>query len=178
LEDVVVPQPQQTNKWCWAAVAEMVMARYDYHMEQCVQVTDAYRDEITVRSCCDDDNRWKDECNRGGWPRFSDYNFHMDPIDRAKRGIAWNTLTDEICQDRPFIFTLEQSVDGKKYSHQYVAIGYRESLTRGKEVLVINPMGYYPVEPAIGWILYEEDFRKEPGEGIWHAGTLLSIRPN
>src|SRR5687767_8883157 len=28
LEDLVVPKPQETNRWCWAAVAEMVMARY------------------------------------------------------------------------------------------------------------------------------------------------------
>lgn len=115
----VTLRPQQTNMWCWAASAQMVMEFLGVNVQQCTQANN----EFGRNDCCNSPT--PAGCINGGWPEFDKYGFTF--VRTSNTALTWNELRAEVanadgCGQRPFAFTWHWPGGG---GHMMVAIGYQ-----------------------------------------------------
>ncbi|HKC93410.1 MAG TPA: C39 family peptidase [Nitrospira sp.] len=114
-----IPQGFGTS-WCWAATAQNVMAFQGKQTEQCEIVAKVYS-YVTNEPCC---GSTATECwGLGGYPEwaFDQFQFSYLPPKTRNANLTWTNATEEICQNRPFISSLDL-VGGDR--HSVVVTGY------------------------------------------------------
>ena len=184
---------QETQQWCWAAAAQMVMS---YHgkpiYEQCklAQLNPYSRNTKGKKQllpphadfdCCKLDSAAASEaCVLPGSPfralreKGFDFKYHTagDFDKKYHKGrwqgepgaLSWQTLKEEIDNNRPFIFAFKGQGD---VGHVMVGIGYAEIPDLGNWVVVNDP---FP--PRLGdTMLFSFDFYRkgtyQPGSQYW-----------
>lgn len=112
------------TSWCWAATAQNVMAFHGRETDQCSVVANVY-EYVDPVPCC---GQSPTECwGQGGYPEWALKNFqfsflHTWKTQRVNRNnLTWEEATEEICQNRPFISSLDLT-DGDR--HSVVVTGY------------------------------------------------------
>jgi hypothetical protein len=133
--------PQQTNQWCWAASAQMIM-RYvgNQNIAQCVQANNRFG----RTDCCKTPTPVA--CVNPGWPEFQKYGF----TSHQGGALSWANLRRQIatsgsCRGRPLAFSwgwLSFDASGKLQpvgsGHMMVAMGYQEN-NNGQFVEIQDP---------------------------------------
>lgn len=117
--------PQQTNQWCWAASAEMMMRHLSQDVPQCLQAN--YR--LGRGDCCT--QPVPVECVKPGWPEFDKHDFSARTTDDG--ALSFAQLKAQIDQGLPVGFSWGWSGGG---GHMMVAIGYRTA--NGKNYVTIH----------------------------------------
>jgi len=165
------PQDPDHGSWCWVATAQTVMFFHNKQKtEQCELVEKA---DPNLKSCCG--NGARANCNRVGWPEdvFDTNEFSYWPLDRNGE-LTWTTATDEICQGRPFISSID--LEGGEH-HSIVVIGYTDDPRKGTPSLrVFDPAGVDP-NPHIFWIPSTNFFNLDPQKGDTHVRDTYQIKP-
>jgi hypothetical protein len=127
------------TSWCWAATAQNVMAFHGKKTDQCDLVA-TVKNYANNGPCC---GKTATECwGWGGHPEsvFDKFKFSYLPPWEYSQLLTWEEATEEICQNRPFISSLDLA-DGDR--HSVVVIGY--SVKHGMKVY----------DPALNDIIYE-----------------------
>lgn len=127
------PEKQETPDWCWAATSKMVMAYHNGQTgkathSQCQIASNSVQRESGGMECCPSETAAsKSECMGGGWPSvvFDQYGFDYLSVAQA---LDWESLTKEICENRPFLYVVEFRGGGR---HALVAAGYRTTISPG-----------------------------------------------
>jgi len=151
--------PQETNMWCWAASAQMVMA---FHGENVTQCTQANR-RFGFSDCCN--NQVPNHCVQGGWPEFYKYGFTYS--ETTNSALSWQQVNTEIDANRPVAFSWHWDGGG---GHMMVLRGY--STLNGVRYVAIHD----PWPPKIG------DSKSIPysayvsGSGYTHWNDYFNIR--
>lgn len=153
----VTLRPQQTDMWCWAASAQMVMEYLGKSVAQCTQANN----EFNRSDCCNTPT--PAACISGGWPQFNIYGFSFQTTQNA--ALPWPTLqaqlsppklhmttlkVNNLCHFTPFTFTWHWVGGG---GHMMVATGYTTNSGGNQYVFVNNPWA-----PGVGstqTILYD-----------------------
>jgi hypothetical protein len=129
----VTLRPQETEKWCWAASAQMVMEYLGKQVEQCKQAND----RLNRNDCCK--NPTPRDCIKGNWPDFKKYGFTFQQTTNAP--LSWTTLKVQLapnsCAGTPFAFTWQYPNNGG--GHMMVATGYFTDVDGKRYVFVNNP---------------------------------------
>jgi hypothetical protein len=161
---------QQTGSWCWAASSQFVVEYLTKDpAPQCELVSQTFEKALREStgqltgpflSCCEyldgnpDASNVVNICDQGGWPEWI--------LD--KKGIAytkyessmgqrldWAGLTEQICDDHPFIFVVRWSGGGR---HSAVGGGYHKTEHFGNfvEIYDHSPSGFYamPYQEFLG----------------------------
>ena len=128
----VTLRPQQTNMWCWAASAQMVMEFLGVNVQQCTEANN----EFGRSDCCNSPT--PSSCVNGGWPEFDKYGFNF--VRTSNLALTWDQLRRELsdaagCGRRPFAFSWHWPGGG---GHMMVAIGY-QTVSSVNYVEVNNP---------------------------------------
>ena len=94
----VTLRPQQTNMWCWAARAQMVMEFLGVSVQQCAEANN----EFGRSDCCGSPT--PGACVNGGWPEFDKYGFTFKRT--SDTALTWDQLRNEVsdaaaCSRRP-----------------------------------------------------------------------------
>ncbi|WP_028316642.1 papain-like cysteine protease family protein [Desulfatibacillum aliphaticivorans] len=135
--------PQETEQWCWAASAEMIMKYLGRDVPQCEQANT----EFKRNDCCGDPV--PKECVKPGSPQFAHWDFlyrFIDPPDV----LSFHDLKHEFCSNRPVQFVWKWT-GGKKGAHEMVATGYSDY---DQMIHINNP---WPVDSGeVAWITYSE----------------------
>ena len=157
LTQQVDPARQLTGSWCWAASAQLVVEYLTRDsIAQCDLVTQAFEDQLRalagnapiLTNCCDYLNGNSDVgeiCDRGGWPEWILQKRHIVFQKRdwsIGKIMEWNDVTQQICQDLPFIFTVQWNTGGR---HSAVGGGYHTTRDYGNfvEVYDHSPNEFY-----------------------------------
>lgn len=131
------------TSWCWAATAQNVMAFHDKNVDQCTLVATVYNypyPEDPNGPCC---GKTATECfGWGGHPEwiFDKFQFSFLPPYEYSKNLTWEEATEEICQNRPFISSLDLATGDR---HSVVVTGY--SVKHGVRVY----------DPALDDLIYE-----------------------
>lgn len=164
---------QRTDRWCWAATAEIIMSSYGQtSWKQCIQADDAYPGKTSPRTCCDDPENTL--CNRRGWPHFEYYNFNSTPTPVP---LTWMQLKDEIDRQRPVAVAVKYMDPAapnttRNDGHMGTIAGYAELAGGERVILAIDPDGFH-----VGvWALYE-DIYGESSEIMRHWRSYYEIYP-
>ena len=162
-KEVVLPVPlisQQTDSWCWAASAEMIMK---YHGKAVPQPDQA--NQRFGRVDCQLSPPPSD-CIQGVLPDFKAHGFdHPDP---SKIPLPFAAVAAELKQKRPLGFVLKWTGGG---AHMVVIHGFR--VTQAAQVLLIqDPL---PVGKGDSWILPYGDYRSGPD--FQHGLTYYEVKP-
>ena len=153
----VVPHPQETDHWCWAASGEMVMHYLGRDVSQCTQVNDSLN--RTNCPCTQCSNAVANpSCLEYGWPNFGRYGFSFQRTSYA--ALTWTQLKAEIDAGRPVAFTWQYAGGG---GHIMVAIGYRE-IDGTRSVVVFNPL---PVCQGDHEIITYEAYQSDANYSHW-----------
>ena len=120
---------QETDQWCWAASAQMIMAFHNRDVTQCLQANNY----LGRGDCCL--ALRPEACIRGGWPEFDKYNFDFDRL--TNRHLDWNQLREQIgCKSFPVAFSWRWIRGG---GHMMVVRGYSTSPNGTKTLYINNP---------------------------------------
>ena len=155
LKSQVPSANQKTGSWCWAASAQLVVEYLTKEKApQCTLVDEAF--ELNLKNkhfnCCqyldgvpDAAGDVGDICEQGGWPEWilNRKGIAFLKNDRSiGQGLDWAGLTNQICDDRPFIFVVKWSGGGR---HSAVGGGYHTTTHFGNfvEVYDHSPDGFY-----------------------------------
>ena len=131
------------TSWCWAATAQNVMEFHKKKIEQCDVVGGVY-DYADRAPCC---GPISTECwGRGGYPEWALHKFQFlylhtrQPQRVNNNNLTWEEATEEICQNRPFISSLDLT-DGDR--HSVVVTGY--NVNQGVRVYdpLVNDTTFY-----------------------------------
>lgn len=128
---------QQTELWCWAASAEMIMAYYGEEVPQCVQANRRFE-----RSDCCTLPAKGHPCVKVAWPEMKKYGFCLSTRYGA---LNWRELLSQFDARRPVGFSWQWGggVPGRASGHFMVARGYVdlefENLGPVKLVVVNDP---------------------------------------
>jgi hypothetical protein len=130
--------PQEADRWCWAATAQMIMAFHgEAFWRQCIQADDAYPRKSFPRTCCDVGGTDNPVCNRTGWPHFEHYGFQFQQMDES---FPWDVLVDQIDKRLPIAVAVKFFTGG---GHMGVVVGYQIHEDKTKYVLVVDPDGFH-----------------------------------
>ena len=151
----VTLRPQQTDEWCWAASAQMIMQYLGKSVAQCVEANN----EFGRSDCCNTPT--PAACVNGGWPQFNLYGFTFKMTQDAP--LPWPTLEAQLargkaCGATPFGFSWHWVGGG---GHMMVATGYTRALNGEQYVFVNNP--WPPNVGATQTILYDV-YVEQPGD--------------
>lgn len=118
--------PQQTNMWCWAASAEMVM----HHLGgSSVTQCDEANKRLGRSDCCSLPTPMA--CVKGGWPEFEKYGFSATMTPSA---LSWDDLKAQIDTHKAAVaFSWHWNSGG---GHMMVATGYK--VVGGQNWVTIN----------------------------------------
>ena len=120
-----IPQDYGTS-WCWAATAQNIMDFHGTKIKQCELVATVYFSSVNNTLCCGETvtKCWV----LGGFPEwvFDRFPYSYLPTKARNNNLTWETATEELCQNRPFIASID-FVDGD--NHSVVVAGY--SVTKG-----------------------------------------------
>ena len=151
--------PQQTDMWCWAASAEMIMKFEGHDVLQCLQANH----EFGRNDCCN--NPTPNECVQGGWPEFEVWGFSSNKTDSGV-ALPFDQLQAQIIANMPVWFAWWWTGGG---GHAMVVRGYSTSL----QTVYIND----PWPPNAGdtrWISYS-DWVEKSGDHT-HAKDFYNIK--
>lgn len=185
--------PQETDAWCWAAVAQIVMEyketdslNKDRLKVQCEPVTDVFRNDLNekrLHTCCTKPKL--DVCYKAYYSQkvFETYGFGWNWITEvAPSHLTWSNVTQQICSDKPFVPVVAQGTppDGIDGYHSYVVYGF----IAGDPTLPVqdntNSVALYdPYDPSgVGRFIIKpfEIFKNDP-EGEWVEGSYIDILP-
>ena len=155
----VTPRAQEGYSSCWAACAEMAMEFLGGgRIRQCEQAIAAFPPSNatgapgtipTPNNCCDNDGALLPvtSCDQQGYPEFNKWGFD-----------AWEELTTEIDEGRPFLFSWVEQPPLDEH-HMVVAIGYDE-VDGDRTVTYIDP-SFNPLHPPV--IARFSDYADSPG---------------
>lgn len=139
----VTMRPQETQMWCWAASAQMVMEFLGKTVRQCDQANR----RLGISSCCQ--NPYTNACVQGGWPEFHKYGFAFKKTSSAP--LSWSQLQSELSTEKkPFDITWAWNDGG---GHMMVANGY-DTINNGRWVHILDP--WPPLFGDSRTISYEE----------------------
>ncbi len=125
----VALRPQLTDKWCWAASAQMVMEFLGVKATQCDEANKRFGEG----SCCD--RKVPRACIRGGCPEFDKYGFTF--LMTAGAPLSWDDLRKQINDKKPFTFTWIWNDERNVVSgHMMVVAGYKVS--QGTRLVLVN----------------------------------------
>ena len=170
--------PQETDAWCWAAAAQMVMEYQDSEPRhrttltaQCDLVSDVFRGDLTTQqfhTCC---TRPKlAVCYRAYYVQMPFLKFGFNWDWKPLGGINWNDLVQQLCAKKPFVATMNQNEEGW---HVYVVDGFLRisfSSIDWKLVSLYDPYAGYRLKTF-------ENFLDDPGMDEWHDGSYVDILP-
>lgn len=176
---------QETGSWCWVASAQLVVEYLTQkRVDQCALVTTAFEPRLTEKQaeslkkydCCDYLNGDLDAagaiggiCDKGGWPEMIlDVKGITYKKNDVRRGLDWDGLTEQICNDRPFIFVVQWSGGGR---HSSVGGGYHTTAKFGNFVDVYD----HSIEGF--FVMPEEEFRGNSGD-FTHEFDYVDIQLN
>ena len=184
----VISNPQQTNNWCWAASAEVVVKYHGIHndFEQCKFVTKSREDQVLSGSndpefCCKEEtsipaekkDTYKALCRSGGWPTEV-FAKSSPPLSSSQTGknqvLTWDALRHQLCEMGPFIYSIRWLHGGK---HTGVASGYRTTQVQGFERFVdVDEHGAagFATIPYQTWV-------RDPGTHT-HYRDIINIKPS
>ncbi|MBN2223701.1 MAG: C39 family peptidase [Deltaproteobacteria bacterium] len=146
--------PQETEMWCWAASAEMVMDYLGKDIPQCIQANDRF----IRRDCCQ--NPTPIPCVQGGWPQFEKYGFSYDKTNNT--ALSWDEIKSQI-DDLKSPFCFSWLWNGGGGGHMMVVVGYRTA--NGKNyVEIIDP---YPPHVGARRIISLGEFYSGPDHAHW-----------
>ena len=129
-------QQQETDRWCWAATAAMIMAFHGQRQwTQCIQADDSFPGKINPTTCCDD--KESPLCNRTGWPHFERYGFTFKVTAEL---LEWHEVVDQIDRHLPLAVAVKFFTGG---GHMGSVIGYQIDEDDEQWVLVIDPDGFH-----------------------------------
>ena len=155
---------QQTDRWCWAASAEIIMSSYGHTAwKQCIQADDAFPNKSLPRTCCDDPENVL--CNRSNWPQFEYYGFQSTPGT-----LTWDQLKIQVDHRQPVAVAVGFKQRGG--GHMGVVAGYAELEGGERLVLLVDPDGHH----SGVWNLFDEIWGDS--SEIWtHWRDYYDIRP-
>ena len=160
-----IPQKFGTS-WCWAATAQNVMDFHGTKIEQCELVANVYSQLYPdKKTCC---GETVTECwGRGGFPEwvFDGFRFSSLPPKTYNKNLTWENATEEICQNRPFISSLDMFGGDK---HSVVITGY--SVRRGVRI-------YDPILDDFAWETYA-DFFEDQSPDYQRVRDTYKIHPD
>ena len=133
---------QQTDQWCWAASAEMIMTYHQFPVSQCEQANV----RLKLKACCNDPIPM--DCVQPGWPEYDSFNFEFFTTEWGN-ALTWEELKFEINNNRPISFAWGWR-HTENAGHMMDAVGYIENST-GRFVAIHDPW-----EGAAPIITYEE----------------------
>ena len=110
-------EPQQTQLWCWAASASMIM---HYLGASSVSQCDEANRRLDRTDCCN--SPVPAACVMEGWPEFEKYGFSAT----TSGALSWSSLVNEINNNRPVVFSWGWTGGG---GHLMVARGYTSTRT-------------------------------------------------
>ena len=129
-------QQQETDRWCWAATAAMIMAFHGQRQWlQCIQADDSFPGKTDPLTCCDD--KESPLCNRTGWPHFERYGF---TFKIKAEPLEWNEVVEQIDRHLPLAVAVKFFTGG---GHMGAVIGYQIAADGEQVVLVIDPDGFH-----------------------------------
>lgn len=177
-----VATPQDTDVWCWAASAEMVMRAHGTDVDQCsivnrVQNGDGLLTPEGKPWCCGESGIYPVQCHTNGWPdqAFEKYNYNWAYTDRP---LTKDEVIGQLCNTGPFIYVL---LYGQRGGHSIVVKDYQER--NGELILWIHDHRWLPGKnPRVATPVYPisyDDFRP----GVWqgrrynHALDYVQIKP-
>ena len=152
------PHQQETDVWCWAASAQMIMEFHGSSQAQCFIVDATYRDSLSIDTCCGR-NKEKDEClirGRAG-KALTAFSFTVGQVVENPDPFRWKDLTGQICRGLPFIFA---AAWGKGGFHTHVVQGYKVESDGDKVVEIYDHFGEDFEERSF------DDLVPDPGEDM------------
>lgn len=168
---------QEEGPWCWATAAATVMAFHGVTYAPCFVVDAVFRDEQQLPNgvdCCDKAQRiiWQNGCLRPGRAGAAFHSFRFDyeyrPTNESTPPMTYSEVTEELCNDRPFISTLQtpESIT----AHTATVYGYVVDAQGENQLYVHDPQDDSPTP----WIVpYKEFFVSNPY--YTHIGDYISI---
>ena len=155
---------QVTDRWCWAATAQIIMSSFGQTAwRQCIQADDAFPYKSNPRTCCDDPEHVL--CNRTNWPSFEYYGFQS-----ALGTLVWDQLKSQIDSNQPVAVTV--GFKGRSGLHMGVVAGYAETEAGEQLVFIVDPDGFH----SGVWNQFEEIWGD--ASEIWsHEIDFYDIRP-
>jgi len=138
--------PQETERWCWAASAQMIMKYKGRDVSQVDQASERF----APADC--GIHPTPPECLETGWPNFQAWGFHVKCT--SGQALTFDQLKEQIDADMPVAFAV--GIPGGY--HMMVARGYDDS---DRTVYVNDPMVYGddpddPPKPDPRWVPYDE----------------------
>jgi hypothetical protein len=136
---------QETDYWCWAACAQMIMDYNDHNISQCKQANDLFgRSDCCAIDLCSSplqlsQNNQLKNCVCGGWPEFDRYGFTYKKT--SGKPLKWKQIKEQISSysesgSSPFAFTWNWSGGG---AHMMVVKGF--IIQDGKKfVIILDPL--------------------------------------
>jgi len=113
----VALRAQETDLWCWAACAEMVIDNLRVNISQCDEANKQFG--TRTLNCCNSPT--PGDCNKVGWPEFDKYGFANDRT--TDEALTWEEVTKQIdCGKTPFCITWHWDGGG---GHMMVLGGYK-----------------------------------------------------
>lgn len=126
----VVPHPQETSMWCWAASGQMVMHFLGNNVAQCTQANNRFgRTDCPCTQCSNPQPN--PSCVIGGWPEFDKYGFTFQRTSNV--ALTWGQLKSELNHGRPVAFSWHWDGGG---GHMMVVVGYRKA--SGQSLVLIR----------------------------------------
>jgi len=159
-----IPQNFGTS-WCWAATAQNVMDFQGKETKQCELVATVYSSYFDKTACC---GETANECwGQGGYPEwvFDRFQFSSLPSKAYNENLTWEKATEEICQNRPFISSLDM-ISGDR--HSVVITGY--SVRRGMRIY----------DPILDDFVWEDraEFFEDLGQDYHRVRDTYNIHPD
>ena len=118
---------QETNNWCWAASAQMVMyyVNSNYNIPQCYQASRRFFPNNNLNYCCSDPQKNSTSyCNKGGWGDSS-FNYWGFTYNTTESYISWDGLVGQINNNKPIWYAwVWAPFDWSNGGHALVAKGY------------------------------------------------------
>ena len=168
---------QEEGPWCWATTAATVMAFHGTTYAPCFVVDAVLRAKGELDDgidCCDTvvRNSFENGCLRGGKAGDAFRSFQFDyayrPTDESNDPLKFTEVTEELCNDRPFISKLLSPAS--TLAHTAVVYGYTVDPAGTKQLIVHDPQDDTP-EP---WFVpYEYFFVSNPYYA--HIADYISI---
>ena len=168
---------QEEGPWCWATTAAIVMAFQGTTYAPCFVVDAVLRAKGELDDgidCCDKVVRssFENGCLRAGKAGDAFRSFQFDyayrPTDESNGPMTFTEVTEELCNDRPFISKLLSPAS--TLAHTAVVYGYTVDPAGTKQLIVHDPQDDTP-EP---WFVpYEYFFVSNPYYA--HIADYISI---
>ncbi len=139
----VMPKPQMSSDWCWAASAEMAMESLHADEDDVRQRIQAGRGYLPPDMCKSDvctapsGGSTAPSCKFGGFPQFYKYNFLAD-VTPDFRPLEWQELWREFQCERPVVFARENVENGRRNGSGHMVVAASAAIVDGSAWIAIK----------------------------------------